>query len=189
MEEYDRWLKDYSEDPEYPQVILAKDAEIGKKYLVSNHFKAFTIHKINRNDNADIVTSVSVLEDDMFSRIITISGNTELIPFSEKWFSKRLFNREGEKERGKDEKKIKEEKLGKKVKRSLTSKTRKISRASIMDTEFMRLIKEGNIPDWNEIVELVIKSGAVKENTERRLILSQAKTRYKWCLERSSIFV
>jgi len=174
MQEDDgRWLKDYSEELGYPKVIQAKDAIIDETYLVSNFFESLVVKKINRHETADFVTSVSVISEDSPGRFITISGGTNLIPYSDEWHAKRIV---GKVQKIEQSRKLKE-----------VSNEKRPSRASVIDRELAKAAQSNTEPNWDEIAAMVVAEGAARETVDKRMIMSQARTRFKWYTEQGKI--
>lgn len=157
----------YSTLPNYPKILLAKDASENTKYLISGLLYNIKVIKINRIGNTDFVTSVTVDSEAEPFRKVQISGDTELIPYSDEWhkWSPKV--------------QVKAEKLMSKVDHKKLQE-KKPSRASIIDREIYLSMQKNQIPVWEDIAKKVKENGAAKENVDNKHIIAQAKSRYKW---------
>jgi|GEM_PF-6165247 hypothetical protein len=167
----------YSNLPNYPSIILAKDAVPGETYLLNGILYKVNVERINRmgiTEDSDTCTSVTAtLEPQPFYRT-QIAGGTELIPYSPEWHKWKP----GIKEK-------KEKLLSAKERRVLQSRGEVVEstpklppRSEVIDQKLAE-VHANDIPDWEAIATAVISRGLAKEDA-RKGIISQSKQRHKW---------
>ena len=162
------------------KIISAKDAEIGKTYLVI--LSPTSVYKI-------IIKSISesgvCIDDERYpgQANIVVSAETLLTEFDQDFYDRSRQKKAAaaaiKKEEKQEEKKedIKD-KPKKTIKESKKMSQNKNPRSKVID-KLLAASPTGVAPNWEELVDEVIKQGKATTE-ERQKVLFQAKIRYKW---------
>ena len=161
------------------KIIYARDAKVGEVYLTNGlnyKVKIITIY----GEPPD-VSSVLVESESAGERRITISGGTELIPYSEKLhvvpivpaINKQLPVTVPSKQQVVSA--TNKQQSPKKKEKDMSRQ--KNPRSAIIDAE-LKQVAPGTKPDWEAIATLVISGGRAPEE-KRTAVINQAKMRFR----------
>lgn len=146
------------------EIILARDAQPGKTYLLAGMYYSITIVK-KYGDDQEYVSSVLVQSEREPFRQIAIAGGTELIEFDEALHvSPAVDSATG---------------FSKQSSRKGSSMPQQKNPRSKVIDKLLAETKAGTEPDWEAIAAEVIKQGCAPQD-KKKSIISQAKVRYKW---------
>ena len=163
--------------------LYAKNAEVDKRYvLFGDSTRSFVIKeicKVTDNTEKESVTRVNIVEDS--TKLPSyIAGDTIITEYVEEYHGK-LKNKV---EKGYQDIEnvrdnvVKDSKIQKISKETSKMAQNKNPRSKVID-KLLAAIPKGQVPNWAELVQEVIKAGCAKEGEEKKVIF-QAKIRYKW---------
>ena len=165
-------LGKYTDLPDHPPIIKAKDTIIGKDYLVVGLYYKVTIKRVNKIDGMGVIASISMRsEKEPSNEAATMSADTDLIEYSDAWHYYKVV---------KKEKKTGEESVVTKVlreKKEKVMKEKKPSLSSFIDP-FVFKMSLTEKPDFKLAAKEVIKSGVLGADTTEKQILSLMHVRY-----------
>lgn len=151
------------------QTIEAKDGVVGETYLQALQHYRVKILKKNGADEKGDVSSVLVESETEPLRPVTISGATQLVPYSEE-LHKPIQSRSHKPRRTNTKK---EGAMNKKP-----AAKGAVPRSTIIDRELVKY-KGKEDPKWDLIASRVIQAKAAPES-KRASVIAQAKVRHGW---------
>jgi len=165
-------------------IVHARDCEIGKTYLLV--LGPSSVYKITIKSIGEMGVGV---DDERYpgQTNTVISGDTSLIEYDEVFYSEAKGKRIVKAPKNKDEENSikKEDKvILVKVKGEKMSQN-KNTRSKTID-KMLSEVPENTVPDWNLIVDAVLKESKGDEK-DRSNIIFQAKMRHKWYTKQGKV--